>query len=34
VKLDAYPNLSKYVDTITARPAFKATVGAPPPAEA
>lgn len=34
VKLNAYPNLAAYVERVTARPAFKATVGAPPPAEA
>ena len=32
VKLDAYPNLQQYVGRITSRPAFKNTVGAPPPA--
>lgn len=33
VKLDAYPNLSKYVETLSARPAFINTVGAPPPSD-
>lgn len=32
IKLDAYPNLQAYVGKVTARPAFKSTVGAPPPA--
>lgn len=33
VKLDKYPNLKAYVERVTSRPAFKNTVGAPPPAQ-
>lgn len=32
IKLDAYPKLAAYVASLTQRPAFKNTVGAPPPA--
>lgn len=34
IKLDGYPHLQAYVGRITSRPAFKATVGAPPPSTA
>jgi glutathione S-transferase len=32
IKLDDWPHLEAYVEAIRERPAFKATVGAPPPA--
>jgi|SRR6056297_2946222 len=34
ISLDAYPFLRAYINRITSRPAFKRTVGAPPPSTA
>jgi glutathione S-transferase len=34
IKLDPWTHLQTYVGTLTARPAFKNTVGAPPPTPA